>query len=1142
MSLVEVHRKFGLKRILPLLFMIAVAVVAGFIAHPSFAQENGAYLDVSLQKTYDGTGQGTNSASYVNSANGFAPGDDTPTDGVVSSYDSVGYSLTLGFRAAQARTVTLSVASADYLSPVMGSLCISGTHVKASVSSDGKSCSFKVDEGVAETLNTTLIMTAKDTGGVTKPNQGFSLKVAINGKEVDSYDADPVTVVSTPNTDYRAMSGAAGQDGSGCRASESVPVTCTLSIRTDQLSVPHYSLVKGISVATPYTIDMIVTQFPEGTTWKDNSGSSLDVKTGTIPGFSGEQKYIVVKGPQVVKESEGYSYTNVLPTIPAVAIGNTNQTYDFAIYDEDTNRKVPQPGNGEGRDTSTADKNSGAVDGLIYPNNDWSRADITFEEVNGSLFRKELQLPYTSGKTIFDPEMMRFDKASKTTTTPFSLRGTTLSEGSQFRTLLRFYAKNIKEGASTTPILGDSWDRSGQRIDTTQGPVKVTDSEGNPYDSSSYVVEWSTSEKTDAQISDANDTGWFEGQPDESAQSVRVRFLHSFSAGGGVGFYEVVLPMSTPTNIADMPSTGKSSTDSGVIGLDGNPPQGDPFTQTINIVRPRPHTWTAEQYVTVYDDDGTEVGNDKDGTSPTALAGQTATFAYTPIVHDVEKSSTKLNPVITVNLDKCLSNPVLSPGSAKVWAMTVKTPAVAGPTGRVCGDSASTPAVLEFRFKNGATAATSYSVNSENGNSDARLATITYSGTISLVANGSVTSGGPTTEVVDGTTLSSNSPTDTVFVSNATNPVVTVKSDPKQVETNEDVSWTYKFVYRGAIADQKYAKFVLKLPSGTDASLIANDWGGYTRKATDADGTFSFSSLTQDESNTQYGTTLCYSSTVTDSFEPSDYTSCSATPPASGDMTAIVFTVPIDENGTSAAAGRITLHTSGNKAGNQYNLWPGMGSVWSPSGKLLFEVANRSWSDLVQVKAQTIAGTVWWDDDQGTTINNSEKGISGVPVSLYKASQVSVDSSGKATFSGSAVATMKTGEQPSNASQCLTNTGGSKDPAASGSAKAGYYIFCNVHSGSYVVAMSKSDGSTVLIPQTVKTYYGQDKAVTQTRSYKDRLKDYSKLNTDAFNLNLGKDQLNVDFGFYKPEPKVSVEKKAGDRAWIARRIRLNRAR
>lgn len=99
-----------------------------------------AYATAKIVKKADGTGHGTSSQTFVNSKNGFATGDDSPTDGVVASGDTVEYSLTLNFNAAGKRTINVKfdLDDAPYLQTADGGgFCQPGQLVTAKKNSDG---------------------------------------------------------------------------------------------------------------------------------------------------------------------------------------------------------------------------------------------------------------------------------------------------------------------------------------------------------------------------------------------------------------------------------------------------------------------------------------------------------------------------------------------------------------------------------------------------------------------------------------------------------------------------------------------------------------------------------------------------------------------------------------------------------------------------------------------------------------------------------------------------------------------------------------------------------------------------------------------------------------------------------------------
>lgn len=124
---------------------------------------NPAYATAKIVKKADGTGHGTSSQTFVNSKNGFATGDDSPTDGVVASGDTVEYSLTLNFNAAGKRTINVKfdLDDAPYLQTADGGgFCQPGQLVTAKKNSDG-SCSYTVPAGGVETMTQTFYLKAK---------------------------------------------------------------------------------------------------------------------------------------------------------------------------------------------------------------------------------------------------------------------------------------------------------------------------------------------------------------------------------------------------------------------------------------------------------------------------------------------------------------------------------------------------------------------------------------------------------------------------------------------------------------------------------------------------------------------------------------------------------------------------------------------------------------------------------------------------------------------------------------------------------------------------------------------------------------------------------------------------------------------
>jgi|GEM_PF-2501848 len=94
---------------------VAAVTVAGLLATslgvPAVAAEaENPWTTATITLQSDGTGHGVQGAqTFIRSENGFAPGDNSPTDGVVSSGDSVTYVVQLAFQASMARTVAVTI-------------------------------------------------------------------------------------------------------------------------------------------------------------------------------------------------------------------------------------------------------------------------------------------------------------------------------------------------------------------------------------------------------------------------------------------------------------------------------------------------------------------------------------------------------------------------------------------------------------------------------------------------------------------------------------------------------------------------------------------------------------------------------------------------------------------------------------------------------------------------------------------------------------------------------------------------------------------------------------------------------------------------------------------------------------------------
>ncbi|WP_278586638.1 hypothetical protein [Bifidobacterium scardovii] len=261
----------------------SVRSAAGVEARPSYATAK-------LVKIVDGTGHGTAAQSFVNSRNGFQPGDDAPDDGIVSSGDVVEYALRLSFTAAAKRQVRVAwdLRESPWLSAgdAAAGFCSSGQQVSAK--RDGDACVYTVNAGAVEVLDQRLVLRAKDTEGTAKTGQKPRLTVSRVGEDSStvSYPTDEVTVVSAPAADL--IIGNGGYPDKPHEAWErrnewvaSGTISGYFDLKVKPLTYPGYTTSHGASISGPWSASVDVSAFPEGSTFSVD-GTMLPVRDGRL--------------------------------------------------------------------------------------------------------------------------------------------------------------------------------------------------------------------------------------------------------------------------------------------------------------------------------------------------------------------------------------------------------------------------------------------------------------------------------------------------------------------------------------------------------------------------------------------------------------------------------------------------------------------------------------------------------------------------------------------------------------------------------------------------------------------------------------------------------------------------------------------
>lgn len=1044
-----------------------------------------AYATAKIVKKADGTGHGTSSQTFVNSKNGFATGDDSPTDGVVASGDTVEYSLTLNFNAAGKRTINVKfdLDDAPYLQTADGGgFCQPGQLVTAKKNSDG-SCSYTVPAGGVETMTQTFYLKAKDTGGLVKPGQIPKIVVAREGGTSTTYRTDELTVVSAPAADLVIDNGGnpvKGQYSYEHRTywSQNTDATGDFTIRTDVLTYPGYSSTKGASNSIDWTTKVDISDFPQGTVWtvggqritrNSDKEQYLTVSSGKN-GTAATISYRIPAGTDALKNmKEGdvkYYDVHLVPdeTVFSVKDDNGNALLNMG--------KGGEPGWNIGRDKSTYNKDTGARVGYPYANNDWSRAIIQRLKPTPAgkipLFGKGLQRPNTASKTMFDKENLTFDAAEgKADIYHYYSDGSgdTVSRGTQVKTILEMYAANVTADKlkNTTPTMQDEWDNTRMRWD---GSLEVTQN-GAPV--SDYKVQWADSKDN-----------WHDGEPSDTdapnVKKIRVTFNpDTLTLGKGAPNVQVTF---NTLAIADVSKGNVEALDTLTAWLTEDDKAS--VTNWVWIAKPVDPTTSIDISLKAYDGEGNQVyannsSNHPSGSAVDLTPGMRVDYTVTEQLRTILLSNTSMTPTITVPKPKGLYNPTCDDS---FWQM------------KVDGNN------LVFTPRSGKVTPEVDRMGS------ATLPDLHFSGIVSNLATGTVTASVNMSVDVDengalqAQTIKSNTPSVPFPVSNAETNSGIMRVKTTKAEISDPLTWEFNVYGKGG-GHTGTMDSMLLLPANGDEKYVQDKLVEYERGYSNYHGSYELTQPVMVNMDNSTSTTVYYSTTTgKKSDNPADYewkTWDELSAIEKKNITAIRLTSTVvasdDKLSYSAVNGIITLTPSDNVKDDKYTLWLGRNYYSDASDK---PAGNQPWPDVAKVVAGSISGTVWWDKDENTLIGDSEEHIEGVEVTLGKQ-----DSSG----GWQTVKTVKTD-------------------------KDGHYEFDLLHSGTYRTSVKRNTGTSTGdgVQTQVKTYYNKLEDVVNTRSWSNKIKSNAKDMSDDIHLGIGADQKNVDYGYAKPDPKATVDK------------------
>lgn len=1044
-----------------------------------------AYATAKIVKKADGTGHGTSSQTFVNSKNGFATGDDSPTDGVVASGDTVEYSLTLNFNAAGKRTINVKfdLDDAPYLQTVDGGgFCQPGQLVTAKKNSDG-SCSYTVPAGGVETMTQTFYLKAKDTGGLVKPGQIPKIVVAREGGTSTTYRTDELTVVSAPAADLVIDNGGnpvKGQYSYEHRTywSQNTDATGDFTIRADALTYPGYSSTKGASTSIDWTTKVDISDFPQGTVWtvggqritrNSDKEQYLTVSSGKN-GAAATISYRIPAGTDALKNmKEGDVKYYDVHLVPDETVFSVKDDNGDALLNMG---KGGEPGWNIGRDKSTYNKDTGARVGYPYANNDWSRAIIQRLKPTPAgkipLFGKGLQRPNTASKTMFDKENLTFDAAEgKADIYHYYSDGSgdTVSRGTQVKTILEMYAANVTADKlkNTTPTMQDEWDNTRMRWD---GSLEVTQN-GAPV--SDYKVQWADSKDN-----------WHDGEPSDTdapnVKKIRVTFNpDTLTLGKGAPNVQVTF---NTLAIADVSKGNVEALDTLTAWLTEDDKAS--VTNWVWIAKPVDPTTSIDISLKAYDGEGNQVyannsSNHPSGSAVDLTPGMRVDYTVTEQLRTILLSNTSMTPTITVPKPKGLYNPTCDDS---FWQM------------KVDGNN------LVFTPRSGKVTPEVDRMGS------ATLPDLHFSGIVSNLATGTVTASANMSVDVDengalqAQTIKSNTPSVPFPVSNAETNSGIMRVKTMKAEIGDPLTWEFNVYGKGG-GHTGTMDSMLLLPANGDEKYVQDKLVEYECGYSNYHGSYELTQPVTVNMDNSTSTTVYYSTTTgKKSDNPADYewkTWDELSAIEKKNITAIRLTSTVvasdDKLSYSAVNGTITLTPSDNVKDDKYTLWLGRNYYSDASDK---PAGNQPWPDVAKVVAGSISGTVWWDKDENTLIGDSEEHIEGVEVTLGKQ-----DSSG----GWQTVKTVKTD-------------------------KDGHYEFNLLHSGTYRTSVKRNTGTSTGdgVQTQVKTYYNKLEDVVNTRSWSNKIKSNAKDTSDDIHLGIGADQKNVDYGYAKPDPKATVDK------------------
>ena len=1069
-----------------LVAILTVAAIGGGVVNyvatdDAIAAGTNPHVTSTITKEFDGTGfvddTPSVSSSFINSDNGFFPGDNSPTDGNVTSKDKVGYFWRTKVSAGPARTVDVRLEIPQYLefkAEDNSTFCVNISGVTSSFlsSATNPGCRYTIKPGQSFSTGVLVTLTAKDTSGTVQENQ----IVKTTNSQTGVYSSDsaaPVTVISAPAADLVLRPAQCSVSGS-CSSINYETTSSSFVITPEILRWQGYDSNKGSSAAGVWSAKLDVSEMPTGTVYKIGSNVLTPDSSGmlNLRNMSGSVTVAyTVPAKWGLDDDEFVAGSSTDFRVHLIVNEGSLSTEDYL-----NNGDGWQPGQGKESSVSTFnERESGARRGYFLNNNDWTLVKIhrNVPPVTGGtgiLFTKTIERPWSSRNTLWEDENKIFTPSGSKVS--FSSTGSSqyrkVTEGTQIKSNVTIYPSNNPSVVlDKTVVLMDTWNTDEIRI--AERPYLV-DQDGNPLTGFTTRIQWSPNVVGEAGADHTNNSGWFNTNPASvdpaSVKSVRAIIENVDLGEGGDNKISLVVPQVVVDPYKVEYPDIFSDTMYGSVGDMGS------VTTLTNYVTPV--------------------------TSPVRSVGLTAThnpalldrdknlitYNYKPTITGLTSTTDPVKGQVDFTVSACITN--INILSNSTWEMVGSfTPGT--------GCMTSNPQPGTFSVKTVGDGVVPGEFNAVSG--IATLPDVRFTANVNPVVVGDIDVVGTWTATSPVAALPSQPVTRTTNAGDYELTTPTLETSTPKVEINEVAKFKSSIIAKNLAETTLDAESILILPGrGNDSKFldVLGDVTGntlYTGPTSSVyDGDYLVSHLSIDTNSSAPGSTIVCTRVTDPSMDPADYQpsdwSADCVDNASNKITAVKLIQPAGQDAAGVRV-NIELQTSGNTIDNNYLMWLGPIYVAGEAKSIVWPVNNV-------VVASKISGYTYWDSSgKGVARNEDSAPIEGIAVELLNEAGEVVDS---------------------------TTTDAT-----------GFYEFTKLHSGKYTTRVPEI-GETGGVPAKVDSRFiaGNTIDVSQTFSYPKRKLGNSRSQSGEINLGIDATVENVNYGYFAPDPYSDLLKKPAE--------------